>query len=303
MPSLPNFLIIGAAKSGTTALYEYLKQHPQIFMSVIKEPKFFAHENRLPNWKGPGDERYDPTTITNIALYLAMFHEVTDEKAVGEASTQYLYMPGAAERIKYYVPNAKLIAILRNPVEVSYSAFLHKRREGFEPLSDFGEALRQEPVRIKDNWSPLWHYRQRGFYHEHLKHYYELFDRDRIRVYLYDDLKKDPAGLIKSIFQFLEVDPSFDPSMAQKPNQSGIPKSPKLHKFLSEKNNVRDAVRRFLPHGTYWRAHSSLQEWNLEKPRIPLAQRAQLVEDYRDEVTKLESFLGRDLSHWLKVSS
>src|SRR5918998_1531857 len=116
MPTFPNFLIIGAAKSGTTALYAYLKQHPEIFMCPVKEPKFFAHEGRAPEWRGPGDEGYTRLTVTNVA--------------------QYLYMPKARERIKYYVPRARLIAVLRHPAEVAYSAFLHKRREGLEPLED-----------------------------------------------------------------------------------------------------------------------------------------------------------------------
>jgi hypothetical protein len=299
MPSLPNFLIIGAAKSGTTALYQYLKQHPQIFLSPHKEPKFFAHEGKKPGWKGPGDERYDLTTVTDIATYLALFHEVTDEKAIGEASTQYLYMPGVRERIKYYIPTARLIAILRNPVEVAYSAYLHKRRDGHEPLTEFAEALRQEETRIKNNWSPIWHYRQRGFFYEHLVRYFELFPREQLRIYLHDDLKTDAAGMVRDIFRFIEVDDTCQLDLSLRPNVSGIPKDAAVHRFLTGKSDERERMKATMPEAEFRRMIDGMWQSNLEKPHLSPAVRTELVKTYKDDVSRLQDLLDRDLSHWL----
>ena len=106
MVAFPNFFIIGAAKSGTTALYQYLRQHPSVFMCPVKEPNFFAHVNALPRWDGPGDEIYLRATVTRLAAYAALFHGAAGESAVGEASTQYLYIDRAPHEIKRYVPRA-----------------------------------------------------------------------------------------------------------------------------------------------------------------------------------------------------
>ncbi len=122
--TMPNFLIVGAMKCGTTALYYYLEQHPQIFMSPVKEPNFFCFEGREGLDSG--------NSITDIAAYRGLFRGVSSERAIGEASHCYLYEPRAVERIKHYTPDARLIAILRSPIERAYSHFLHAVRNGTE---------------------------------------------------------------------------------------------------------------------------------------------------------------------------
>src|SRR3712207_4104321 len=129
--TLPNFLVIGAMKSGTTALYYYLEQHPEIYMSPVKEPNFFSQENAA-------------DTVTHIGTYEQLFKGASGKKAIGEASHSYLYEPRAAAEIRRYVPKVKLIAILRNPIDRAYSHFLHMVRSGTEPLDDFAQALREE---------------------------------------------------------------------------------------------------------------------------------------------------------------
>jgi hypothetical protein len=301
MFKLPNFLIIGAAKSGTTALYSYLKQHPQVFMCPMKEPKFFAHENKGPEWCGPGDEAYRATTVTGIAKYMSLFHFASDAVAVGEASTQYLYMPGVRERIKRYIPDTRLIAILRNPVEVAFSAYLHKRRDGHEPLPDFEAALADEERRIRENWSPIWHYKRRGIYYPHLSAYYEAFDPAQLRVYLYEDLCADPRGLLTNIFSFLGVQEAFSPDILIHPNRSGLPRSRALHSFLTGDGKAKRLLKRNLNERAYARAHETLVRWNLVKPELPPRVRRQLIEYYRDDVSKLQTLLRRDLSSWLRT--
>jgi len=221
--TMPNFLLMGAAKAGTTALYQYLKQHPQIYMSPVKEPHFFAYEGRKPNTQGPGDTAND--SIITLKEYLALFESVRNERAIGEASTMYLYLPQACERIRYYLPDARLIAILRHPAERAYSAFIHLVREGRETLTNFSQALQSEEERIRQNWGPLWHLTRCGFYYEQVKRYFDTFPREQIKIYLYDDFKARPTQVVQDIFRFLKVDDSFQPDMSVRVNISGIPKS------------------------------------------------------------------------------
>ncbi|MCW5935662.1 MAG: sulfotransferase, partial [Fimbriimonadia bacterium] len=155
---MPNFLIIGAAKSGTTALYFYIKQHPEVFMAKVKEPRFFAYEGGVPEWKGPLDAENNAWVITDKEVYTALFNDVSEEKVWGEASPIYLYSEPAPERIKNYAPDAKLVAILRHPIERAYSHYLHLIRDNREPLRDFGKALDLEPERMANGWEWSWHY-------------------------------------------------------------------------------------------------------------------------------------------------
>ena len=192
--TMPNFIIIGAAKSGTTALYKYLQQHPDIFMSEVKEPRFFAFEGETLAFKGPHDHgtRFNAETITDLATYQALFDGVKTESAIGEASPAYLSSAEkASARIHHHVPQAKLIAILRQPAERAYSGFMHTVRNGWEKNLQFDQVLKQEPQRIQENWGALWQHQTLGFYSEQLSHYYKRFSKEQMRVYLHDDLKKD----------------------------------------------------------------------------------------------------------------
>ncbi|MBA2713563.1 MAG: sulfotransferase [Rubrobacteraceae bacterium] len=310
--TLPNFFIIGAAKCGTTALYHFLNQHPQIYMSHFKEPRFFALEGKKLDFRGPADRRgINRGGFTDIEAYRALFQDASSEKIIGEASTLYLYSQKAPERISHHVPGAKLVAVLRNPVERAYSAFLHLVRDGNEPLSDFAQALREEEARIADNWGPVYHYKQRGFYYPQLKHYFDRFDRDQIRVYLYEDLKSDPSGMARDIFRFLDVDDAFAPDVSVKHNVSGIPTSATLqalYLLVGKPNPVKTALRPLFPtrvrrgmRSMRLRAVRSIQSRNLAKaPRMSPEVRAELSEAYREDILMLQDLLQRDLSGWLK---
>lgn len=209
---MPNFLIVGAAKSGTTSLHYYLQQHPEIHMSRRKDTFFFNFYGEEPSFNGPGDnEWYKRHAIIRREDYQAQFEGARGETAIGEACAQYLYDPRVPVRLHRDIPNARLIAILRNPVDRAYSSFLQQVRDGYETRSDFGEALNLEEYRIRNNWRPIWHYRKRGFYHQQLQKYLLFFDSSRIRVYLYEDLKDNTSWMLSDIFQHLGVDDSFAP--------------------------------------------------------------------------------------------
>ncbi len=288
---MPNFLVIGAMKSGTTALYYYLEQHPQIYMSPIKEPNFFCYE---------GQVVADRNSITQIGDYQDLFKGVSGEKAIGEASHCYLYEPRAIERIKHYVPGAKLIAILRNPVDRAHSHFLHLVRNGTEPLTDFAQAIREETgARQKEMFQD---YVGVGLYHDQLKRYFDAFGRDRIKVYLYEDLSNAPIDTLQDAFRFLEVEDSFFPDVSVKRNVSGYPKYKTLDKFLRKPKVAKQALKLYLPTGLRWRlseAFDNLKTRNLiEPPPVQPEVRRQLIEVYREDILKLQELICRDLSGW-----
>ena len=171
--TMPNFLIIGAMKSGTTALYYYLEQHPEIYMSPVKEPNFFSSQ----------EQENAADAVTHIGSYQHLFRGVSGEKAIGEASHSYLYDPRAAAEIRSYIPGAKLIATLRNPIDRAYSHFLYMVRSGTEPLDDFAQALREEEVGIHKERT-FQDYIGRGLYYDQLERCFGTFPREQVRAYL-----------------------------------------------------------------------------------------------------------------------
>ncbi len=298
---MPNFLIIGTAKAGTTSLYNYLKQHPQVYVSPVKEPKFFAYEGEKLDFRGPGDEEFSTTAVTDLEAYRALFAKASNETALGEASPLYLYLPKALEGIRRHVPEAKLIAILRNPVDRAYSHFSQMIRDGREPLDDFSQALDAEEQRIRENWAFGWHYKRMGFYHAQLERYFEEFDRDQIKVYLYEDLKADPAGVLRETFGFLDVDDAFVPDISLRHNVSGIPKSRALHSFIRQSHPVKSVFKPLVPERLRLRIKTNLRNRNLRQPPPLSAEvREELAEAYREDVVKLQGLIRRDLSHWLR---
>lgn len=300
--TMPNFLIIGAAKSGTSALYHYIRHHPEIYMSPRKETHFFAFENSDPATNGPGDTI--PGAITNIDKYLALFTGVKNEKVIGEASPTYIYLPRAAERIKFHIPESKMVAILRNPADRAYSAYMHLTRDGREPVADFGQALQMEEERIRLNWGPIWHYKRGGLYYEQVLRYFETFSREQVRIYLYDDFNRMPQAILKDVFNFLEVSDSWMPDMSVRPNVSGVPKSKHLHKWMHslflQPNIIRATSRKIIPERLRWRVTTQMRTMNMAKRPMPAEVRPQLINFFRDDIQKLSQLIERDLSHWLE---
>jgi Sulfotransferase family len=306
--AMPNFFIVGAQKAGTTSLYHYLNQHPQVYMSPIKEPFFFDHEL---DSKGEVVEREfagrrQPPRFANIGEYRALFAGVRDEKAIGEATPLYIYAPGTPDRIERYVPGAKSIALLRHPAERAYSAYLYAVRIGAEPLTDFEQALRAEPLRVRDGWHYVFHYRSRGLYYEQLKRYYEVFGRERIGVWLYEDMREDPAGVARSVFRFLEVDDAFIPDTSSRHNPAGVPASARARVAMRVTDRALGGLRKglaptssILPLAYKMRraVHSRILT---EPPPIDPELRKELTRSYREDVLRLQELIGRDLSAWLR---
>ncbi|WP_018416374.1 sulfotransferase family protein [Teredinibacter turnerae] len=296
--TLPNFFIIGAARSGTSSLYEYLRQHPQVFLSNPKEPMYFAFPDQAVTFAGPGDEReINRKAVTNWSDYCQLFDKAGDKTAVGEASANYLYSPCAAQNIAAKVPHAKLIAVLRNPVERAYSSYLYTLREGREPLGDFQAALAQEPERIANNWEHLWHYRSMGFYSAQLERYFAHFARDNIKIILQEDLQHNVDNVVRDVFEFLGVDPAFKAETGVAYNQGGKPKNAWLNSVLTKPSPLKAALRPVTPRFLL-DAYVKFKHKNLTKPSLEETTRRTLEQGYVQEIDKLEALLARDLSHW-----
>jgi hypothetical protein len=278
-----------------------MRQHPDIWFSPVKEPMFFALEGSRPDYRGPGDEReINRKSVTEMAAYQALFAGATTQRAIGEASANYLYSDQAAARIKHYVPEAKMIAVLRNPVERAYSSFLYTIRDRREPLRDFAQALEQEEKRIAGHWEHIWHYSRMGFYAQQLQRYYDRFDKSRIRVYLNEEMKQDAPGVLTDIFGFLDVDDSFMPDTSVSYNEGGVPKHKLLNAVLTRPSVFKRVLRPLMPTAAM-KFYTRLKHGNLDKPPLDAEVRARLVALYHDDVLRLQDMLGKDLSAWLKV--
>ena len=293
---VPNFFVIGAMKSATTSLYTYLYQHPEIFMTDIKEPMFFNNYQQQNDYKLMG-------TIskknTDFSKYLNLFSKVDKEIAVGEASPSYIYNPKAASLIKSKFPNSKIIAILRHPTDRAYSNFLHVRRAGRETELDFSKALDVEHDRIKDNWSPLYHYVNQGYYSVQLERYFKEFPKDNIRIYLFEDLINNPNQTLRDIFDFLSVKTDLKIDVNKKSNVSGDPNGlfgwiVKKMRFYNLMPNI--TISKYLPSFII----SFITKVIYKKPqKLDNHLRNEITKTYYlDEIKKLEKIIGRDLSHW-----
>lgn len=301
--TLPNFLLIGAQKSGTSSLFRYLKTHPQVFMSHIKEPKFFALESEDFDFKAPYQM---PDTVARIAereRYEALFGDVGGATAVGEGSTWYLHTPSAPAKIKEHVPQMKLIAILREPVTRAHSNFLHNRNYlKIEPHADFAAAIAAEEERRQKEWGHPWYYVHNGRYYTHLKRYFDTFGSDQIRVYLMEDLKADPETLLRDVYQFLGVDADFLPDFSQRFNVSaGTTKSESVSTFLDKPHPLKTLLKPLFPERLRRRLKFAVAKQNRAPRTIETAVRTQIIQAVREDVLQLQTLLDRDLSHWLKA--
>ena len=293
----PNFIIIGAMKAATTSLYTYLKQHPDIFMTKVKEPMFFNNFNQITDFKVLANKS---KKVNSLLDYFSMFSSVENESAIGEASPAYIYNEKAPYLIKEHLPDVKIIAILRQPTDRAYSNFLHTKRADRENVNSFEQAIKIEKERISDNWSPLYHYIQKGFYSVQLKRYYNLFPKENIKVYLFEDVVKNPKETLKDIFKFLNVDENIEIDVSKKSNVSGTPKGIlgfTLKKMRYYNLMPKFAISNYLPTFIISLLFKSVYK---DTEKLDSVLRKELTDKYyREEILKLEKLIDKDLSNWL----
>lgn len=291
---MPNFFVIGANRAGTTSLHHYLSQHPQVYMSPVKEPNYF----------NPKAGRTDPlwsnrsTPVLTLEEYQALFADVAGERAIGESSTVYLSMPGAPERIRDAVPEAKLVAILRNPVDRAFSDYSLHRSWGTETLS-FADAVTAELDVDGPVAGRMRGYVKTGFYGRSLTRYLEVFEREQLRVYLHEDLMVAPDDLLRDLFGFLGVDPSFAVDTTSRHNASRYePKNVALERVT--RAGALRAATRIVPKRARVAAREFLRRANHAVPDFPDDIRRRLLDVYRSDIARTQTIIGRDLSAWLR---
>lgn len=299
---LPNLLIAGSAKCGTSSLHNYLAQHPEIFMSKKKEPRFITSQCGLLPLNGPKDHRVEKWIVKSYDEYCDLFKEADGYKVIGESSADNLYFyKKTIPVIKQYLGDPRIILVLRNPVKRAFSAYQHMVRDDRESMS-FEDGLKHEQERVDNNWELIYHYRSVSRYYEPVKAYLENFTN--VKVILNEDLAKQPEKTLKEVFEFLGVDASFEVKDAKtKHNMSGVPKSRWLHEFLFEGHPIRDffrpVVRFFIPSTVRQNVSLKIQQSNLERMEMNPDTAKMLKAEFREEILKLQNLIQKDLSRWL----
>lgn len=298
--TLPNFLVVGAAKAGTTSLYAHLGQHPDVFMTALKEPRFFAYEGEEPqSFAGPGSERLITSIVRTRGEYEALFVQAQGESAIGESSPAYLYSPVAARRIQEVIPHAKIVAVLRDPAERAHSHWVDNVGSGWEPVRDFTAALDLAEERRRANWWRKWDYIGHGFYGEQLRRYFRVFPREQIRVFLFEDLVNGWESRRAELLEFLEVDPLLGPRALGRENRGAVPRFELVDRLLSRSNPVRTVLRHGMPPRMREAIRRQVSKTNTQTPALAPQLRLRLQAMYREDVLGLEELIDRDLSAWL----
>ena len=282
---LPNFIIIGAHKAGTTSLYVYLKSHPQIFMPELKEARYFAFDPKNPDHIKKVPKIFP---ISTLKEYSALFDNVNDEVVYGEASPEYLNSEYAADKIYRHIPNARLIVSLRNPVDRAYSHFLMNHRAG-----DI------KNIRVQD-YKLSYDDARKGYYYPKLKKYYDTFNREQIKVILFDDLVEDTTRTVQDIFSFLGVSESFSPNVSTIYNRGGVPKFKLIHK-ISNNEKLKRVIRTYFPFEIV-STLKNIKDKNLKKsPQLTRDQRIESIKLVKEDILKVEKLIQRDLSAWYEI--
>ena len=291
---LPNFLIIGAQKGGTTSLINYLSQHPDVFVPYDKEIPYFH------------DDEFYKKGIDN---YKKCFSGWKGEKIIGHAPVNTsFYAEKAAKRIYEFNKAMKLIMILRNPIDRAYSHYWYCRRNCLEDSKSFEKALERELQMLqKDEIIPLScvYYISHGFYYKQINKYLEYFDRNQLLILYYDDFKRDPDEILREIYSFLGLEEISQKEVYGKYNVASMPKFRFIHELIFKDNIIKDIYKRIVSEKFRQYAKRTIVDKMLKRNLAPFEYppmkeetRAFLQNIFREPNRKLTELLGRDFSNW-----
>ncbi|MBX7226792.1 MAG: sulfotransferase [Chitinophagales bacterium] len=315
MEKKANFFVVGTVKGGTTSLHRYLDQHPEIYMSPVKETNFFsrfdidekkfskdyAHDVNVDLKKYLDGNMAYPIHIAHVTEpedYTKLFKNVKNESVLGEISNSYLLYEHAPKEIFKYNPEAKIAMILRNPVERAFSQYVMNLRLGKTLEKDFLKEIRVDDAKPEKGWGANHQYLMVGMYAAQVKRYLSVFNKEQIRVYLYEDYKKNQRDIVKDLYRFLGVSVDFEVDMSEKLNEAGVPKFKKLN-YLINQIGIISWAKRNMPRA--WREPFKKIFYSNKKDEIPTIQpheRKWLLDYYMDDIKELEQLLGVDLSNW-----
>ena len=296
--TLPNFLVVGAGRAGTTSLHHYLRQHPDVFIPERKAPSHFYCVGASSG--GRLERRLSTRThfVADPVEYEALFDRWADEHAIGEVSPAYLASTGVAQRVVDRLEGVRIVAILRDPIERVHARYVARRRDGLERTHDFAtlvDAELRQPLQLDDTAGT---YLAGGFVSHVLQTYFDLIEPDRIRCYLFDDLVRDQRALVADLMEFIGVDPDVELDLGTAHNRSAGTIAGPIRRVVWTRTALartwlRPHVPEHLRDGAFRIATRSIC-----REAIDPAVRATLAELYRPEVERLATMLGRDLSHW-----
>jgi Sulfotransferase family len=294
----PQFLIIGAARSGTTALYQYLAEHPGLFLTEPKEPHYFALAGTTPAFTGPGDRQ----TINRLAVpdreaYLRLYADARPDQVRGEASVSTMYYPGAVSRVREMNPEARLVCVLRDPVDRAFSAYGFMRTRGWEPCGTFEEALADEPRRMAEGWHHIWHYAAMSRYGEQLRHVLEVFPREQVLVLRHEDMTADPDAVLARVYAHLGVAP-VPRTVAPDPHRSGEPRSRFLGRVVSTHHPLKKLLSPVVPVALRRRLRRQIVARNIVRTSYRPETRRALVAGFGADLDLLEQVTGLDVAAW-----
>jgi sulfotransferase family protein len=302
---LPEFLIAGVPKAGTTALHAALVRHPQLFLPSVKEPKFFLSDGPPPVTGGPGDVQTYQEHVWRQADYEALFDPAPPGTLRGEATPFYLYDLDAHDRIKSLLPGVKLIVLLRDPVDRAHSNWTHLWNAGLEAEAGFLDACAAEPARIAAGWAAFWHYTALGRYGRQVQHLLQVFPRDQVLLLRYKELKDAPAVTLDRVCEFLGVRTGV---------LTAIPKE-NVNRHVVEDNGPNRVLRGLLRAGGRFGHRfpvplrlaargpilTLLHRKTGARPVTTPAERAALLPRFADDIALLQEVTGERYDDWLSV--
>lgn len=302
MQRKPNFFIVGAPKCGTSAMYEYVSQHPDVYMSAVKEPYFFGDDLIYLN------KRRIPIDRDNLDQYLSLFQSANGERILGEASVTYLVSKNAASEIYAFNPTAKILIMLRNPVEMIYALHSQLRYVDVESERNFVKALRLEESRKQGEGIPptieivnFLFYRKMGSYYNQVKRYLAIFPSEQVKVVIYDHFKRDTAQSYREVLEYLGVDATYQPDSFARHNSNRIRRNDWLRNLI-KREKVRNIANVLLPWASlkdYIKSRVvSLIAVNKPRPELDIAVREELTDYFKADIQQLETLINEDLSAW-----
>lgn len=303
--ALPDFLIIGSPKAGSTALHVALAQHPDLFLSYPKEPKFFMGDGVKPDpahQRGPGDAHSAQEWVCNLAAYEKLFAAAPTGSLRGESTPFYLWDTASHQRIHALLPDVKMIAIIRDPIDRAYSNWGHLWCDGLEPESDFLTACGLEQTRIEAGYAPFWRYLETGLYGQQLEHLYGVFPKEQIFVLRYRQLIDNTASVLDDIAEFLGVRTGVISTIPKSNVSNWVPDTP-VNRLLQRAVRAGAAAGAHLPPKVWRQAQrpllAALYQGGGRRPALPVEERKTLLSYYEQDNALLGRLTGVDFSDWM----
>ncbi|MCT8339360.1 sulfotransferase [Flavobacteriaceae bacterium TK19130] len=291
-----DFLIVGAAKCGTTSLADYLNQNKAIQIARKKEPKYLTYEFlKNSGYQGPGDKQTEDYAVKSFEEYIKLFDRKKGHVKLGEASVDTLYFyQQTIPKIKKEVGSPKIIIMLRDPVKRAISAYSHLVRDERETES-FEKGLELEEFRMKNGFEFIWAYKDAGLYYDSVKAFRQHFDH--VMVLFFEDFIQNPVESTHSVMDFLGVEEKHTITLSRH-NISGTPKMKGINRFLSQPSKAKDLVKRIVGQNAGVLIKNKIQERNLNSIEVSKVTKQRLFQHFEDSIEALEEELNVSLERW-----